>query len=81
MIFSEINTTTGNIFSYFRKQDGHQENQKNAPKQKPYLYERNNGQGFNKGGNEYGYENNTRNEKTSVKVHNPPGGRTNFTLG
>jgi len=44
------------------------------------MYERNNGQGINRGGFDYPYEN-ARNEKTSVKVHNPPGGRTNFTLG
>jgi len=76
-----MNTIIGTYFIYFRKQDGHQGNQKNIAKEKPYLYEKNNGQGYNRGGNEYPYENNAINEKTSVKVHNPPGGRTNFTFG
>lgn len=45
------------------------------------MYEKNNGQGANRGGSDYPYETNGPNEKTSVKVHNPPGGRSNFTFG
>lgn len=53
--------------------------QRGGQKEKPYLYEKNNGgQGYNN--QSYG-DNNNRTEKTSVKVHNPPGGRTNFTFG
>ena len=72
---------TGNILFYFRKQDGHVENQKNSKKEIPFYQERTNPQSNSR--NDYNIISGQsgQNEKTSVKVHNPPGGKSNFIFG
>ncbi len=87
MISLAIIMITGKyLILLFRKEDGHNTSKnsgQNNKKETPYLYERNNQyNNQNKGYDQYSQNNdNSKNEKTSVKVHNPPGGKTNFTFG